>query len=51
MLCRPKSCGRPVVVTSYVAFGKAEAEAMTKASTEIAARAVLMIVPALAAAN
>ena len=40
-----------VLVTSYVAFGKAEAEAMTMASTEITARAVSMIAPTVAPAN
>ena len=40
------------LVTLYVAFGKAEDEAMTVASTEIAARAVpLMMAPIVALAS
>ena len=37
--------------TPYVALGKAEAEAVTITSMEIAARAVLMIVLTVATAN
>ena len=39
------------LVTSYVVLGKAEAKAVTVASTEIAARVVPMIVPTVAPAN
>ena len=40
------------LVTEYVAFGKAEAEAMTMASTEIAVRAVPMtMAPTVALAS
>ena len=39
------------LVTSYVAHGKPEANSMTMASTEIAARAVPMIAPTATPAN
>ena len=41
-----------VLVTAYVAFGKAEAEAMCQASTEIVARAFpIMMAPTVALAS